>query len=132
MLLCPVKRREGRSPRDVDTSSYAAVASLADRCSYSIGQIWPRVECLLLVLYRVIQRKTAARASPALFQRFRPCNVSRFNVAFSDSAAALSADVPTAPRDVVTPNSRQRSANSADAYWASSTGRCNTGLLQGA
>ena len=29
----------GRSPRDVDTSSYAAVASLADRCSYSIGQI---------------------------------------------------------------------------------------------
>jgi len=71
-------------PREVDTSSYAAVASLADRCSYSIGQIWPRVECLLLVLYRVIQRKTAARASPALFQRFRPCNVSRFDVAFSD------------------------------------------------
>lgn len=42
-------------------------------------------------------------ASPALFQRFRPFSVSRFNVAFSDSAAALSADVPTAPRDGVTP-----------------------------
>jgi hypothetical protein len=81
---------QGRSPRDVDTNSYAAVASVADRRSNSIGQIWPRVECLLLVLYRVIQRKTAARASPALFQRFRPFSVSRFNVAFSDSAAALS------------------------------------------
>ncbi len=29
----------GRSPRGVDTSSYAAVASVADRCSNSIGQI---------------------------------------------------------------------------------------------
>ena len=29
----------GGSPRDVDTNSYAAVASVADRCSYSIGQI---------------------------------------------------------------------------------------------
>ncbi|ABG91914.1 possible Zn-containing alcohol dehydrogenase, C-terminal [Rhodococcus jostii RHA1] len=29
----------GRSPRDVDTNSYAAVASVADRCSNSIGQI---------------------------------------------------------------------------------------------
>ncbi|MGW4339866.1 hypothetical protein ACWEK5_44880, partial [Rhodococcus koreensis] len=31
----------GRSPRDVDTYSYAAVASVADRRSNSTGQIWP-------------------------------------------------------------------------------------------
>lgn len=40
----------GRSPRDVDTYFYAAVASVADRRSNSTGQIWPRLECLLLVL----------------------------------------------------------------------------------
>jgi len=33
-----------------------------------------------------------------------------------DSAAALSADVPTAPRDRITPNSRHTAANSVDAY----------------
>ena len=41
---------KGRSPRDVDTYSYAAVASVADRRSNSTGQIWPRLGCLLLVL----------------------------------------------------------------------------------
>ncbi|KXF84326.1 hypothetical protein D092_20590 [Rhodococcus ruber Chol-4] len=30
---------DGRSPRDVDTSSYAAVASVTDCCSKAIGQI---------------------------------------------------------------------------------------------
>ena len=29
----------GASPRDVDTNSYAAEASIVDRCSNSIGQI---------------------------------------------------------------------------------------------
>lgn len=45
-----VEIAQGRSPRDVDTYSYAAVASVADRRSNSTGQIWPRLECLLLVL----------------------------------------------------------------------------------
>lgn len=86
----------------MDTSAYAAVASVAERCSKSIGLIWPSVECLLM-LYRVTQRKTAAWTSPALLQRFRPFNVSRLNVGFNDPAAALSADVSTAPRDRGTP-----------------------------
>ena len=30
---------KGASPRDVDTNSYAAEASIVDRCSNSIGQI---------------------------------------------------------------------------------------------
>lgn len=40
-------------------------------------------------------------------------------VAFRLSAVALSALVPTAPRDLVTPSAEQTWANSFDAYWAS-------------
>jgi hypothetical protein len=39
-------------------------------------------------------------------------------VAFSDSAAALSALVPTAPRDLITPRSPQTWANSFETYCA--------------
>ncbi|PYC66457.1 hypothetical protein C7C46_31430 [Streptomyces tateyamensis] len=52
------------------------------------------------------------------FQRRAPWRISRFRDAWKLSQAALSAEVPTAPMDCVTPNSLHRSANSFDVYWA--------------
>ncbi|GAQ67491.1 hypothetical protein SsS58_07946 [Streptomyces scabiei] len=51
-------------------------------------------------------------------------------VALKDSASALSAELPTALMLWITPARRQASANALLVYWASSTSRCNTGLLQ--
>ena len=102
----------------VDTGCYAAGASVIDRCSYLIGLRWPRAECRRRVLYRVTQAKTARRAARAVGQRFAPWRVSRFMLALNDSAAALSALVPVAPRERSTPRWWQRTANSFEAYWA--------------
>jgi len=70
------------------------------------------------VLYRVTQAKTARRAARAVGHRLAPWRVSRFMLALNDSAAALSALVPAAPRDLVTPSWSHRIAKSFDAYWA--------------
>lgn len=88
------------------------------------------LECLLLVLYRVAHRKTARRASRGPDQLFRPWRVSLFRLALKDSAAALSALVPTAPRDLITPRSAQTCAKSVEAYWVDSIGRRNTLIVE--
>jgi hypothetical protein len=48
----------------------------------------------------------------------QPCNVSRLSVALNDSASALSALVPTAPIDRVTPSLVQSWAKAFALYWA--------------
>ena len=50
--------------------------------------------------------------------------------ALNDSASALSALVPTAPIDWVTPSARQCSAKARDVYCLGSIGGCNTGLVE--
>ena len=51
-------------------------------------------------------------------------------VALNDSARALSAELPTLLIDCRMPAVVQAAAKALDVYWASSIGRCNTGLLQ--
>jgi hypothetical protein len=55
---------------------------------------------------------------------------SALKVPFSASAIALSYKSATEPADAGAPMSASRSVYRIDTYWASSTSRCNTGLLQ--
>lgn len=102
----------------VDTGCHAVMVGVVDRCSQLIGLCRPMAECRRRVLQRVTRRKTSRRVARAPGRRLAPLSVSRFMLALKDSAAALSALVPTAPRDRTTPNSPQSNANSFDAYWA--------------
>lgn len=54
---------------------------------------------------------------------------SALKVPFSASAMALSYESATEPTDAEAPISASRSVYRINTYWASSTGRCNTGLL---
>src|SRR3954454_5970901 len=47
-----------------------------------------------------------------------------------DSMSALSSASPTVPIDPAIPASASCSVNARAVYWASSTGRCNTGLVK--
>lgn len=88
----------------MDTGCYAAVVRVVVRCAKVIGLIWARLEWQRLVLQRVIHPKTDSRAARAPAQRLACWRVCRFRDALNDSAAALSALVPTAPRERVTPS----------------------------
>jgi hypothetical protein len=59
----------------------------------------------------------------------KPVQGSALKVPFSASAMALSYESATEPTDAEAPMSASRSVYRIDTYWASSTGRCNTGLL---
>ncbi|MEU2359064.1 hypothetical protein ABZ599_40115 [Streptomyces misionensis] len=52
------------------------------------------------------------------------------NVALKNAASALSAELPVELMHWPTLACRQASAKARLVYWASSTSRCNTGLLE--
>lgn len=65
-----------------------------------------------------IHRNTARWALRTPGQRCRPWRVSRFRAGLKLSVAALSALVPTAPREQITRSLRHALAKSFEAYWA--------------
>ena len=60
--------------------------------------MWSRLECSLVVLYQLIQRKIARRAS-ARVANTRPWRHSRLSDSQNDSATALSQHTPVRPTD---------------------------------
>src|SRR5699024_980069 len=96
--------------------SYDALASVADRASKASGDICPHHECRRLVLYLMHQRKTSCRQFSGLPKTFLFRRTSLFSVELNDSAITLSALVPTAPIDWVTPSSVQRAPNAEEVY----------------
>jgi hypothetical protein len=60
--------------------------------------MWSRLEWSLEVLYQLIQRKIARRAS-ARVAKMRPWMHSRFRLSQNDSTTALSQHTPVRPTD---------------------------------
>lgn len=70
------------------------------------------------------------RSARAAVRRITGHSMRRGWIQLNASLTALSKQDPTRPMDWKTPSLRQDRRNLREAYSASSTSRCNTGLLQ--
>jgi hypothetical protein len=134
----PRSRRPASNPRAVSDDVIIAIVTLREQLSaggldagpltlrWHLNQRGLPVPSTSQCTQAAVSRSTSAR--PA--QDFSRLISSVLWSPIADSINALSRASPTDPIEPAMPESWSASVNASEVYWASSIGRCNTGLLE--